>query len=192
MPEKIHNVYLYGSRVYGCNSISSDIDIVSVCDINDKLEKIRLDDIDISIYNVDSFLEMVRKQEISVLECLFLPAEKIFKQDISFIINLSLPLLRCSISQKASNSFVKAKKKMTVEKDYNPYIGKKSLFHSLRIIKFGIQIAKYGKIVDYSEANKYWNEIMFCGNVDWKYYKEKYQPEYNTLMTEFRKLAPKL
>ena len=94
------------------------------------------------------------------------------------------------MSQKANHSFVKAKKKIEVEKDY--YVGWKSLFHSLRILVFGIQIAKEGCISDYSAANDYWHEIREANQYDWSYFKSKYQPEHNRLATEFRKLAPKM
>ena len=85
---------------------------------------------------------------------------------------------------------MKAKKKLIVEKDYDPYIGKKSLFHSLRIILFGIQIAQYGKIINYEEANIYY-DIVKSEIIEWEYFKKKYQPIYNNLKTEFRKLAEK-
>jgi hypothetical protein len=58
---------------------------------------------------------------------------------------------------KAGNSFAKAGKKLDVEKEH--YKGKKSLFHSLRILMFGIQIAKAGRITNYGEANDLWKEI---------------------------------
>jgi hypothetical protein len=93
--------------------------------------------------------------------------------------------IREEFSRIASNSWVKCKKKLIIEKDYNPYIAKKSLFHSLRILMFGIQIMKLGKIVDFSEANIYYKDIMDSPN-DWEYLKEKYQPIYNKLKSEFR------
>jgi pentatricopeptide repeat protein len=70
----------------------------------------------------------------------------------------------------------------------------KSLFHCLRLLVFGIQIATYGKITDYSEANHYW-EDMWDKNIvpshKWEDYKAMYQPELNRLKSEFIKLCPK-
>ena len=97
--------------------------------------------------------------------------------------------LRTTISEKASHSFVKAKKKIDKEHDY--YVGWKSLFHSLRILNFGIQVASKGKIYDYSAANPIWFEIRDAQRYTWDYFKDKYQPVYNELATEFKKLAPK-
>ncbi|MNR15785.1 hypothetical protein D3C85_1323410 [compost metagenome] len=78
-----------------------------------------------------------------------------------------------------------------MEKDYNPYIAKKSLFHSFRILKYGIQIAKYGRIFDYTEANYLWEEINSFETNDWEFFKTKYQPVYNELKSQFKLEAPK-
>lgn len=98
---------------------------------------------------------------------------------------MDLEVLRRSISAKASNSWVKAKKKIN---QGDVRIGQKSLFHSLRIVMYGCQIAEYGQIVDYQCANKYWDIIKKIE--DWELLKEKFQPLKNQLNSKFRKLAP--
>lgn len=186
------NIYMYGSKVYGCNP-KGDLDLIIVTSIKskDKYNQISINDIDATIYREDTFRELIEKHNIAVLECLFLSDDKILFKHKNFNFKLNLNSLRTSISQITSNSFVKTKKKLTVEKDYNPYIGKKSLFHSLRILMFGTQIAKYGKIIDYTEANYLWDEIVLNESNDWNYYKENYQSVYNDLCSKFREVAPK-
>jgi len=195
---KIFGLYQYGSQVYGCATEQSDFDYILVVDepIPNKEIKVEQSEINlpvnINIYNLVEFLSRIALHEIDALECAFLPTKNILYSSINFNDYIfRKDILRRSISEKASNSFVKAKKKLTVEKDFNPYIGKKSLFHSLRIINFGIQIARDGRISDYSAANNYWREIVENPENNWQYYKDKYQPVYNSMMTEFRKLAPK-
>ena len=85
----------------------------------------------------------------------------------------------------------KHEKKLEVEKNFNPLVAKKNLFHVLKILLFGKQIAKYGKIIDYKEANNYFYDIMNIESNDWLVFKNKYQPIANELKTEFRKYAPK-
>lgn len=79
--------------------------------------------------------------------------------------------------------------------------GKKSLFHSLRILMFGIQIAQFGKIVNYEEvcsdlmklirkANELWKEIDSDPSVEWDHYHQKYKKEFNRLKSKFREVAP--
>jgi len=190
--KNILNIYNYGSSVYNCKGINSDNDyIVIVSDGSEYPEQLKIYNNDYSFYKESEFRELIRQYEISALECLLLDPKFIVKETVEFDFKLDLQQLRESISQKSSNSFVKAKKKLIIEKDYDPYIGKKSLFHSLRIILFGIQIAKYSKIINYEIANIYYNDIVENEMVEWNFYKEKYQPIYNNLKTEFRKLAEK-
>lgn len=182
------NIYAYGSRVYGTEHPDSDYDYIVVADIDqDIIETLE----NVTIYSRAAFQKAIDEHEISVLECLFLPADKVLKRTLNFRFDLNLPQLRHSISKKASNSWVKCKKKLTVEKDFDAYAGKKSLWHSLRIISFGTQIALNGKIENYDAINRLYSDIVHNPSCDWVYYKKAYKPLYNQMMTEFRKLAPK-
>ncbi|MNB85416.1 hypothetical protein D3C81_711820 [compost metagenome] len=190
--DDILNVYRYGSRVYGTATNESDHDLIIVKKgAEGIIEGIESGILNLTIYDELSFQEAINNHEISVLECLFLPKNCIITEKKKFDFELDITKLRNSISQKSSNSWVKTKKKLTVEKDYNPYIAKKSLFHSFRILKYGIQIAKYGRIFDYTEANYLWEEINSFETNDWEFFKTKYQPVYNELKSQFKLEAPK-
>ncbi len=184
-------VFGYGSRVYGCVSETSDYDYILVrrggnrVEYNNDGRKLS-----VNVIPEEDFIHDLEEHEISALECLWLPKNKILKAH-TFPFTHNPQKLRHSISEKASHSFVKAKKKLTVDKDYNEYVGKKSLFHSLRIIDFGIQIGTHGKIVNYSSANKLWEEIVNSPTQQWPYYQNKYKPIYNRMMSDFRILCPK-
>lgn len=181
-------IFPYGSRVYGTNKNNSDYDYIVVVPDNSKLKtgsEISYDNLDLHIYQKTDFKNQLDLHKINILECWYNPSNNVKNL---FKFKLDKFLLRDSISQKASHSFVKAKKKIEVEKDY--FIGLKSLFHSLRILNFGTQIAKNNSI-DFSAANFYWDEIKNINSFDWNSIKEKYQPEYNRLSTEFRIFAPK-
>lgn len=182
------NVYAYGSRVYGTHKQHSDRDFIVVANISEN----KIDEKDnVTLYNHLGFQQAIDEHEISVLECIFLPSKLVMKKTVGFDFNLDLSKLRHSISKKASNSWVKCKKKLTVPEDFDAYIAKKSLFHSLRIISFGKQIAAWGRIRYYNSMNHLYDDIIYHPSCDWNFYKEKYRPLYNQMMTEFRKLAPK-
>jgi len=183
------NVYLYGSRVYGTQSPTSDYDYLMVTDIEEPYVQFKRGEFNLTAFSLDEWQKRLEEHEISALECLYLPADTVFKNDREWPVEIQQHTLRRAVSAKASNSFVKAKKKMTVENDI--YTAKKSLFHALRIPMFGKQLAEFGRITDYSAANKYWHLIRDCAINDWSYYKKKYQPVYNNLMSEFRKAATK-
>lgn len=189
--DKLVELYPYGSRVYGCANAQSDYDMIAVYTSDFGKKEFTGSLIHVTAYGMIAFDSQLFMQEISAIECISLPQEALLIHKSDPVYKLNLSRLRSSVSEKASHSFVKAKKKLTVENSFDPYRGKKSLFHSLRVIIFGCQIAMYGKVTDFSAANHYWKDIVLNNSNDWQYYYGIYKPEFNKLMTEFRKLAPK-
>lgn len=189
--KQLINLYVYGGQVYGVASNQSDLDYIAIVDSDKEENHMEFSSskkLDVNIFNEKSFLNMIEDNEITALECLSLPESFILLQSKQYEFKPNLSKLREAISQKSSHSFVKARKKIRYG-EY--YIGRKSLWHSFRIIYFGIQMAKCGKITDFSAANHLYNDIVLNDNNDEKYYKTKYVGLHNELMTEFRKLAPK-
>ena len=187
--KEIIAVYPYGSRVYGTASPQSDYDFIVVHDgasSNDAQQyDSRSKDLSVHTYHADSWQRHLVDHKIFAIECHSLMPTDQFK------FTLDKPALRKEISSKASNSWVKCKKKLTVEEN-EYYIGIKSLFHSFRIPIFGIQIAAEGKVVDFAEANSIWNELRDRHNATWDELKEEFQPRHNALMSVFRKYAEKV
>lgn len=186
-------IFPYGSQIYGTTTDRSDYDFIAVFKDGTVKDEFALekDNYNIHTYNYSSFQKLITNHKIASLECFFLPENKIIINKAIFKFNLNLATLRSSISEKASHSYVKARKKMEVEKDKNMYIAKKSLFHSFRIIDFGKQIAKEGKIIDYSSQNQLWLDIFNNTSEEWKDYSNIYKENHNNMMSEFRELAPK-
>lgn len=186
-----HSVFLRGSRIYGTFNNNSDYDFYGVgnIDFNQKQLLINIPNTEWEFYTEEEFKQKLFLHDIAFLECLWLPIDKqFFHKNFSFELNKSV--LRHSISSKASNSFVKAKKKLIVLEDRNVAIAQKSLFHSFRILDFGCQIAKHGKIIDYSSSNFILKEIQEL-EPEWNVWENKFKQLHNNLQTEFRQLAPK-
>lgn len=199
-PTRVHNVYIFGSRVYGTANQSSDWDIIMVA--NNSVESTELSGLKRGLYNIHvytpkKFEEDLNWHRINNLECIFAPEWTKLKESIKWDFRLDNSKLRHSISHISSNSWVKSKKKME-QGDY--YIGIKSLFHSIRIPMFGTQIATYGEIVDFSCANWIWDELT---NTElphymrdkkrwtWSELDERWRPVINSTMTQFRMVAGK-
>ena len=90
------------------------------------------------------------------LSVFFSPKEFILKETIKFKLVQNKQFsenLRTSISTITSNSWVKGKKKLIITVDYDLNLALKSVFHSLRILDFGIQISENKKIVNFSNCN---------------------------------------
>lgn len=194
----IFNLYQYGSQVYGIADEKSDIDLILVCDFaNEHETPIQWPGTDLTIWTAEEFQRLLDVHEPSALECHFLPSHMAIRSR-EFEFKLDLGKLRQAFSAKSSNSWVKAKKKIEVHGEWR--LGLKSLFHSLRILEFGLQIAGNGKIKDYAAANRYWKCIMdqYHGRSEWRQFtswvdfKEYWQPHYNRLRSDFRLVAPLL
>ena len=198
--DTILGVYMYGSRVYDNFRKNSDHDFIVILANGFKTEEQYSDNlINVNFYTQNEHRDRVVSCEPSALEVAFLPKEFILhdwqagmhsNETANMKNKYKLDSLRRSFSEKSSNSWVKAKKKLTVPESYNDLVGKKSLWHAIRIIDFGIQIATHGKIVDYGSCNYFYDEVMYCN--DWSELFEKYKKQYNEICTQFRLVAPKL
>lgn len=190
---KVLNIYQWGSRVYGCHTDKSDYDynVIVTDDYENFTDNIEIGDNHFNFYKLTQWQDIVDKNAIEVLECIFTDKKFIIKETMKFNIEINLVELRKSISKVCSNAYDKCRKKLTIEKDFSPYIAKKSLWHCIRILLFGIQCAKYGKIIDYTEANKYYDQIVLNENNDWIYYKSNWHVFCNNLRSEFRRCTEK-
>lgn len=211
-------IFEHGSTVYGTNNEKSDVDLVIVvpdkyfdflkkypnciyqfnpCEFGYGVNGYIYGNYkpDYEYLTKSTYIELIKDFDIMAIESLFLPDKNILQGNPSkFLEYFNVEDkwgIRQSFSGTASNSWAKAHKKMTIEKDLDIYCGQKSLFHSLRILDFGCQLCKYGKIVDYSSANNYWKEIIDMNGSDWETYKEKFKPIYNNFRSRLAELAPK-
>ena len=153
--ESVVAIYPYGSRVYGCHTDVSDHDWVIV-HRSSMLPSGAFRDNAISsedryhqaiCYSRSGFRNAIDSYEIGALECAFLPQEmKLFESMAFPIRKWDIKELVSAIISKASNSWHTAVRSSDEK-------AKKNIFHALRILEFGTQMAEHGKIVDYSSCN---------------------------------------
>ena len=188
---KILNCYLHGSRVYGTATNKSDYDyIVIVDDIIESYVETHANE-DFSYISKDEWSKMAMNNDCDFIECMFLPENYVIKETYIPDWQLDYTKIRENFSKKASNSWVKCKKKLIIPEDFSPYIGKKSLWHSFRLLDFGCQLLQFNEIRDYQSMNYLYSEIVDNDIVDWNYFKNKYQQLYNNFKSNFRRLEQK-
>jgi predicted nucleotidyltransferase len=197
----------YGSIVYGTNTKISDIDVIYVFDSSEDIYEVieahkmpefyDLPKIDIHYISSFTFQKLLNSHDIMTLETYYqLPND--YKEWFNFELNLDT--LRRKISAVVSNSWSKARKKLDIPEE-SDYIALKSLFHSLRILSYGINLAENNKI-DYLKVTldgiemtckELWEDILkdYNNGFRWIEFKEKYKPIQNANATKFRLLAPK-
>lgn len=205
---KIVDVQHYGSTVYGTRTEKSDIDIISIVESDEDLYAIYQSkdypeladyptDIDLHIISIRSFQELLDEHDIMALETWYQMNEDTRKL---FNFSLNLDTLRRKVSAVCSNSWSKARKKLDIPEE-DDYLGLKSLFHSIRILSLGIDIARDGKIdfrnilIDGEKisCSNFWKQLQYeySQGFRWKEFKAKYTPLQNSNATLFRLLAPK-
>lgn len=186
-PKRVKAIYLFGSRVYGTDHEDSDWDIKVIANGTRSNIELRRGLHNIHIITPPDFQELVRLHHPGALECYFLPDSAKIYEGVKWDFEYKPGSLRHYFSRVSSNSWVKCKKKLD-DREY--YIGIKSLFHSIRIPMFGTQIAKHGKITDFSCANDIHDEL-FSKYWTWDELDERFREVRNNTLTEFRKVTPK-
>ena len=199
----------FGSTVYGTRTDKSDIDIIAICDSDVDLYTVyqskdypELSDysrvVDLHLISTRTFQELLNNHDIMSLETYYQMHEddkKIFQ------FSLDLDTLRRKVSAVVNNSWSKARKKLDIPEE-DDYLGLKSLFHSIRILSYGIDIAKDGKI-DFKNVlingekiscSNFWKQLQYEYKQGWRWkeFKTEYTSLQNSNASTFRLLAPKV
>jgi hypothetical protein len=177
--QDVLNVYPYGSRVYGTFRKNSDYDFV-VITAKEQPKEFSDNLVNVFFFTPKQFQQRLQDHEISALECIFLPEGMKWKEKMAFDFKLHMPQLRQSLLTKAKDAFRLSEKSVDSQSGMPTLSGRKSLFHALRIIQFGIQIAGEGCITDYAVENQHFEKIM-TSYFDWPTQLEEYKQYFNQL-----------
>lgn len=168
---EIYGIYEFGSRVYGTATSTSDFDIIVVVShcvfIRNKiLDKqnltakeylIALHEGKYSVHFIESefFKISCFKHDAVMLLFISLPKKHVWfetEEMCHYRKNFIIDLMRLKAGSVAESSISFAKaKRCWIENDI--YKSKKNVIHGIRYLMFGVQMAKHGRIIDYSEAN---------------------------------------
>eukprot|EP00759_Apiculatamorpha_spiralis_P043737 PhF_6_TR40968/c0_g1_i2/m.62013 len=179
--KRLLGLYLWGSRVYGTHTTSSDYDFIAVVSHASNVytspdawalyEYWSNETLNVTMFDTVTFSRMLYAHRLEILECVYLSqlpegdpkrAECVYKDlDPPVPWQLELGHLRRAAMYEATKTHAKAKRMMKPEHDVaaTRRKAKKELFHSVRYITFANQIATHGRIVDYSAANYVWDKV---------------------------------
>lgn len=186
-PKRVHNIYIFGSRIYNTHTENSDWDIIVVANNSVEAIELKLDKYNIHIYTPDKFREDLEWHRINNLECIFAPTWAKIQENIDYNLDINFPKLRHATSHVSSNSWVKSKKKI-FQDEYQT--GIKSIFHSLRIPLFATQIATTGSIYDFQVANYIWDKLV-SKDWTWEELDNEFRELRNSILSDFRKVCEK-
>jgi hypothetical protein len=184
-------IFSYGSQVYGTAGPESDNDYIIVMKSamldNGAFRNNAISNEDKSIqgvvYSRGGFIDAINKYEIGALECLSLPPSKIIYKKWPFKVGVwdEKQMIKAIIS-KASASRHNADQQ---SKNGNKIIGRRGMFHALRILNFGMQLKRFRKIVYFGACNKMYEEMKNVKEDDFD--TRDYYDEFNKLLEKLRK-----
>lgn len=186
----ILNVYPYGSRVYGTQREDSDYDFIIVYkssmlpDGSFRSNAISSQDKNVQAicYGRGGFIDSINNYYMPALESL---STMPLKKKLSFQMSkyYEKEMIKKVITQ-ASNSWFLADKLWEIHEAPGMMDRmKKGIWHSIRILKFGLQIKGHQEIVDFQAANEDLETFM----TDEDFSPRKYLEFRDSLMLEFKK-----
>jgi hypothetical protein len=161
--ERVLNIYMLGSRVYGTAKPDSDWDFITITKFNtfkdqdhylwfiphfshissllrcaDATSREVYDDGDVNtaLYDAASFEMLCRGHRLEAFECLCLPESKRIHETQRFSIDVDIDILARVVVWQARHRWSMAKKRFNAE----PYKSRKCIFHALRYSVFGLQV----------------------------------------------------
>lgn len=188
---KILDKYLYGSRLYGTHREDSDWDYIAIVleypETGSLLEK---EDKTYHLYSLEDHAKAMLNHDVAIIESMYL------NNKIPNFFRLDKGKLRESFSTVSNHSWVKGYKKLTVHFDYDKLAGIKSIFHSIRITDYGIQLADQGRIYKKDRYNYIMKDLYYLAEKYereelWNIIESKYKKLWKDLRHEFKMLCPK-
>jgi len=140
----------------------------------------------IHITTPDSFEDKLRKHDIHCLECIYAPKEAKLMITTDYLAEFQLHnfQLKKMIMSQSTAAWNKARRRI---EQGNIIGGAKSLFHALRILRFGLQIVQHGTIINFKDCNRLWQKVNDFQGIEWYEYEEQWLQVKKQYMKEFRK-----
>lgn len=111
-----------------------------------------------TLYSRGGFIDAINNYEISVLECISLDESLILLKKWPFKITKwdEREMVKKIIQKTSASWYIADKQSISGFKDK----AKRGIFHSLRILNFGMQLKKHKKIIDFSVCNELYKDIQ--------------------------------
>lgn len=160
LSNEVLNTYLFGSRVYGNFTEKSDWDftiILNTSKINQKNTQ-QYGEFDVNFYSKKEFEQMIKDYKFNAIEAIYLPKKFKYIENIDYLKEFKLDKDKLKKSAKEElDLYLKNAKDLWNNNKYPK--SKKKLYHGIRTVLFTNQLLEHEKIIDYTEANSYWEKM---------------------------------
>jgi len=171
--EEILCIYPYGSRIYGTAGEYSDHDFVIVAKSTlesgaFKNNAVSNKDFTIqgTLYSRAGFTDAINNYEMPAMECMSLEPEQIILKKWPFKINgwNEKEMIKKVIQKASASRHIADKQAKSGFEDR----AARGMFHALRILHFGLQLKEHQKIVNFSECNELYADMMRVDDEDFE------------------------
>ncbi|KAH3761733.1 hypothetical protein Pelo_6427 [Pelomyxa schiedti] len=175
LPHKFISVYLHGSRVRHISSAESDWDFFSICEFDTEQQQpieLNLHDnvshVDACIIDAASMKRQLAGHNLWRVAAIFSPGSMVLKEAVSFreLFTVEKVALWKAALYHSTLHYHKAAKKFALSPSCTKEALKK-LFHALLLVTWALDCAKYGRVVDQSEANPLWEQLQLFPHDSW-------------------------
>jgi len=182
--------YILGSRLWGTNGPKSDWDLLIIVNKLPKASEkgflsVHQANLDALIVLKKEYLDRIAAGSfLEVVSC-FLPSDhphclflsKSFKPKYT-----PVPAQLLATVNQQTKRDLRMAEKYTVKGNLER--GKKTIVHAIRVLLISLQIIQHNKIVDYTAAKNYFDEMRDYYGTDWGFYKTKFEPILQQLLNE--------
>lgn len=186
-------LYAYGSRVYGNAQPRSDYDYVGIREGVDKGSIIQ-GKINVKLMSPEHFQSLLDEHRMTALECYFLPDRHILKApERPWHFSLDKRKLHDAVLARVNENWTRAEMRLrrSLEDRSEAERGKKCIYHSLRLLMFGMQIAELSTISNYGAANHIFEHVMTDPSIDWEHYEKEWRLMKDAMLATFELLTAK-
>jgi predicted nucleotidyltransferase len=148
-----------GSRVYGTARPDSDHDFLAVVE-SGRDDLLYAPDVNVTVKARASFEQALRDHSMFAMEAHFAPTRLV---EGSFPFKLDRRALWSAVEKKSAEDFAKAEKRY----DEEPTAMAKKLFHSVRVVDFGVQLCERGRLEDFMVSAPVWAAVSAQIGADW-------------------------
>jgi predicted nucleotidyltransferase len=195
-PDNIYNIYLFGSRLYRCNTSTSDYDFIAIVGgpYFDNSKLFEAENVNVNVLHIDYINYLLRVNTIWIMMLVSpnLPREFVYLDRIKFSKwELDLYRLKATVISDSQHNWSKAKKYCIQKQFRDANICKKNIIHAIRHVLLGLQVCQHGDIIDYECANDIWRELFLLDqqfesfDQEWKFYESQYKKTFDDLLRTF-------
>eukprot|EP01124_Arcella_intermedia_P016743 TRINITY_DN23352_c0_g1_i1.p1 TRINITY_DN23352_c0_g1~~TRINITY_DN23352_c0_g1_i1.p1 ORF type:complete len:216 (-),score=46.60 TRINITY_DN23352_c0_g1_i1:120-767(-) len=181
--------FILGSRLWGTDNSNSDWDLLIVVDTLPRSSEkgflsIHHGNLDALVITKQLYLQRIEEGSfLEVITCFLKNTKFSLLDHLSPKCTTPKPVFIDHVTKTLKRDWDMAKKYL--DKGNLPR-AKKTLVHTARVILITDQIIKHGKVIDFTVANEYYYNLLYCEETNWSHYEKSFGPTLKQLFQQLK------